>query len=256
MSFNNLTSTFANDLTPHGKVEKLKMTAFSKNTFAKGDEVGSFSVPFNPTSLSLKLQINRTEDQSNNSIIKYSHIPAQDFGFDFIIDATGFEGGKDAIANASEVIGEKKDKHTYITKKIEELKKILYNINGEIHQPNYVQIVYGSVLLNCALNSLDISYTLFDKSGAPLRAKVTLGFKTVINERKADIVEAKSSPDLTHIRELKQHDHFLNMSNKMYENNYLYVQVARANNMNSIRENKTGNRVVFPPIIEQENSSI
>jgi hypothetical protein len=90
----------------------------------------------------------------------------------------------------------------------------------------------------------------------PLRAKVSLSFKTTGKKQLQDIIANAQSPDLTHIRELKQHDHFLNMSNKMYDDNYLYVQVARANNMNSIRENKTGNRIVFPPIIEQENSSI
>jgi hypothetical protein len=247
---------FGNKLTHSGGVDKLEMKSFTDDTFSEEIKGSSFKVPFNPTSLNLKLEIGRAESTTMGATqapVKFVATPSQDFGFEFIIDATGFEGGKQAIANANQTVD---GKHTYVQTSINDLKKVVSQVNGDIHQPNYVKILYGPISLNCVLNSLDITYTLFDRSGNPLRAKINISFKTIINKKEDAIKTDLKSPDLTKIRELKQHDHFLNVSNKMYDDNLLYVQVARANNMNSIRENKTGKRIVFPPIIEQENSTI
>jgi hypothetical protein len=255
MSLKDLASQFANKLTTHGEVAKLKITAFTTEKFDKRDtSKDPFSVPFNPTSLNLKLQINRVEAPVTGGppTISYMSIPAQDFSFEFIIDGTGFEGTDVTVLDGKK----KKLNEAYVVNEIGKLLKVVYKYEGAIHQPNYVQIVYGAVIINCVLNSIDITYNLFHKSGKPLRAKINVSFKTTGDKALEAIISNAQSPDLTHIRELKQHDHFLNMSNKMYDDNLLYVQVARANNMNSIRENKTGKRIVFPPIIEQENSTI
>jgi Contractile injection system tube protein len=257
MSLKKIASKFASKLTHSGEVTKLKITAYRKEDFT--DNAGEFDVSFNPVSLNLKLQIDRVETkvlgQPDGSAPQVA-IPSQDFSFDFIIDGTGFEGGRNAIANSLSTGDEGKESHKYVSGEIAKLLTLVYKYEGEKHQSNYIEILYGTILIQCVLSSIDITYTLFDKAGMPLRAKVSLSFKTTGKKQLQDIIANAQSPDLTHIRELKQHDHFLNMSNKMYDDNYLYVQVARANNMNSIRENKTGNRIVFPPIIEQENSSI
>jgi hypothetical protein len=258
MNLKQMASKFVSKLTHSGDVTKLKITAYKKEDFT--DKAGEFDVPFNPVSLNLKLQIDRVETKAigqPDGTASQVAIPSQDFSFDFIIDGTGFEGGKSAITNSLPNVNDAgKESHKYVSGEIAKLLTLVYKYEGEKHQSNYIEILYGKILIQCVLSSIDITYTLFDKAGMPLRAKVSLSFKTTGKKQLQDIIANAQSPDLTHIRELKQHDHFLNMSNKMYENNYLYVQVARANNMNSIRENKTGNRVVFPPIIEQENSSI
>lgn len=255
MSLKNLASKFASEITKHGKIEKLTMSGYSDDSFGESSKKGSFSVQFNPTNLNLKLQIDRTETKTPGDLaakVSYVKTPSQDFTFDFIIDGTGFEGTSNDIENPIVI----KDKTKFVTSKVSELLNIIYRYEGEIHQPNYIKIVYGAINLKCVLSTIDVTYTLFDKSGAPLRAKINVSFKTTGNKALQDIIGNAQSPDLTHIRELKQHDHFLHMSNKMYDDNLLYVQVARANNMNSIRENKTGKRIVFPPIIEQENNNI
>jgi hypothetical protein len=252
MSLKDLASSFANKLTAHGELVQLKMISYEKDTF-EGEGKASFTVPFNPTTLNLKLQVNRVETPVTGGAptISYMSIPAQDFNFDFIIDGTGFEGADVNILEGKK----KKQDEGYVVKKISELLKVVYKYDGKIHQPNYVQILYGAIKINCVLYSIDITYNLFHKSGMPLRAKINVSFKTTGDKALEAIIANAQSPDLTHVRELKQHDHFLNMSNKMYDDNLLYVQVARANNMNSIRENKTGQRIVFPPIIEQENTT-
>jgi hypothetical protein len=256
MSLKDIASSFANKLTLHGEVQKLTMKAYQTITFDESEkDKPTFSVPFNPTTLNLKLQVGRVETTAigaSTPSISYTNIPAQDFNFEFIIDGTGFEGTDISILEAKK----KKQDEGYVVKKIAEFLKVVYKYEGNIHQPNYVKIVYGAIKINCVLYSVDITYNLFHKSGKPLRAKINASFKTAGDKALGDIIANAQSPDLTHIRELKQHDHFLNMSNKMYDDNLLYVQVARANNMNSIRENKTGKRIVFPPIIEKENSSI
>lgn len=250
---------FADKLTQSGEVKKLKITAYSKDDFSEASKKGSYEVPFNPTTLNLKLQIDRAEtkamgqsDGTQNQVA----IPSQDFGFEFIVDATGF-AGSDGLGNisgsgdSSTALQNQKD----VPQQIGNILTLVYKYEGDKHQSNYIEISYGAILVKCVLSSIDISYNLFDKSGKPLRARVNVSFKTTGNKALQDIIANKQSPDLTHVRELKQFDRFLTMSNSIYDDNFLYVQVARANNMNRIRENKTGKKIFFPPLIDKTNST-
>ena len=63
--------------------------------------------------------------------------------------------------------------HVFDADSIKAFKQLVYQYNGTIHSPNYLQVVWGGLAFKCRLTSLNIDYTLFDSNGAPLRAKLT-----------------------------------------------------------------------------------
>lgn len=253
MSLLDKVKSFADKLTQSGEVDKLKIIAYSDVKFEK--ELGTFRVPFNPVALNVKLQINQVEEKAvgvAEGTQKQMSIPSQDFAFEFMLDATGFADSGSGIGGALRKAGKATKGDNDVPSQVEKLLKLVYTYNGDTHQSNYIKISYGTLLVKCVLNTIDINYNLFAKDGKPLRAKVTMSFKTTGDPELQKIKMFKSSPDLSHIREIKQYDRFLNMSYQIYEDNLLYVQVARANNMNRIRENKTGDRILFPPIQDEK----
>lgn len=245
-------------LTPSGALDKLKITAYSDSNFNDTSKVGTFEVPFNPVALNVKMQIALVEQYEHNQAEgkpAYKGIPSQDFSFEFILDSTGFAGGN-ALGEITDIgVGSKLENKGDVPAQVEQLVNLVYTYNGKVHQSNYIQILYGSLLVKCVLNTIDISYNLFAKNGKPLRAKINMSFKTTGDPKLNEAIKNKTSPDLTHIRELKQYEHFLTTSYEIYEDNFMFVQVARANKMNRIRENKTGERITFPPVITSETAN-
>ena len=62
------------------------------------------------------------------------------------------------------------------------------------------------------------------------------------------MINNKSSPDLTHVRKMKRSDKLIGISNKLYKKNIYYLEVARANNLDTFRNLPDGTEVFFPPV--------
>lgn len=224
------------------KLEKLTFTGYEDETFK--NKTGEFQVMFNPNALNLRFQVDRTETQEQGQThpkLNFNGMKPIEFSLEFILDGTGING--DMLS--------KTDLDKKISARVNEYLEVVYGYNGRVHQNQYVRIKYGAVLLECILVSTDINYTLFDRSGQPLRAKINASFKTVKSRELSEIIANKQSPDLTHVRELKQSDKFTLMANAIYEENFLFTRVARANQLNSFRNVPTGTRLIFPPLINK-----
>lgn len=135
------------------------------------------------------------------------------------------------------------------------LKKVSYDFNGDIHRPNFLKIFWGENLqFPCILASLSINYTLFDAEGNPLRAKVSTIFKQHLSIKKRDKEARANSPDLTHIRQVQAGDRLDLMSYRIYNESQLFMQVAQANGLTSLRQTPVGQNLKFPPIDKTENN--
>jgi hypothetical protein len=215
---------------------KVLFTAYKAIDFSeKNTEAGEYEVMFNPASISVKLQVDREESQGNGSTtseMRFKMIKPQDYQFEFIIDGTGA------------VTAEKKS----IPDEAERFLKVVYTYNGSTHAPNYVMVRYGAVLLKTVMKTVDVNYTLFKADGTPLRAKVTITMTSCVDQELSEMINSKSSPDLTHKRTVKQTERLISMSYGIYDSNNYYLDVSKVNGLNSFRKVAAGTDVFFPPL--------
>ena len=91
-----------------------------------------------------------------------------------------------------------------VSDQIATFRSVVYNLNGDTHQPRFLKLVWTNLTFDCVLTELQISYTLFDPNGDPLRAKLTCKFLSFKETERRVKEEGKNSPDLTHLRTVSQ----------------------------------------------------
>ena len=216
-----------------GKLEKLKIIQYQDDTFQT--KTGSeMTVPINPAKYSRNIAIKYNEEQEqgtqgNNP--RYGKTPPEEMQFEFVFDGTG------AVPDSRDV---EEDVKTF--------KDLVYAVDGEIHRPNFLKIIWGPLSFNCSLKSLTINYTLFKPNGVAIRAMLNGTFMCVMEEERRAVEQGNNSPDLTHIRYSKEGDTLPLMTYKIYKNAALYPQVAKYNGLANFRNLKPNTRIVFPPI--------
>jgi nucleoid-associated protein YgaU len=242
-----------------GQTEKLVFKAYSdvkfekpfkiKNTKDGLDSDSIFSVQYNPSEFNVSFSTDYEEiDDPNHvpsldkegksvSIPKIKKLKLPEITLEFILDGTG--------ASTNFLNGFKK---MDVANKISDFKEFCFVPNPETHTMNFIKIVYGKLIYKTVFKSVDVKYTLFRNDGYPLRAKVNAKFITVIETNLLESKLSFNSPDVTHKRTLKDFDTLVAMSNTIYDNNYLYQEVARFNNLNSFRKILTGSEIYFPPL--------
>ena len=57
---------------------------------------------------------------------------------------------------------------------ISSFRKIIFNFDGKIHQPELIRISANQNICVCICTGFDIKYTEFEKSGASLAAEITM----------------------------------------------------------------------------------
>lgn len=219
-----------------GELKKLNITAYSDENFSsKGTSV---SVLINPDEYTHHHSVKYAKDNQPPGVIgettKFVSIEAETLAFKLVYDATGVLGSPNPCPD--------------VTTKINELKKVIYNYNGDIHSPNYIQISWGTMLFKCRLTSMDVNYTLFLPNGNPLRAKITLNFSGYIDPVTLNLAAHNQSADLTHTRIVLAGDTLPMLCNTIYGNCAYYVNVAEHNNLINFRNIQPGDVLTFPPL--------
>ncbi len=134
---------------------------------------------------------------------------------------------------------------------ISRLKKMALLYNGDIHSINYVKIEWGGkdgLLFKGQLQSLAIDYLLFDDQGKPLRAKANAAFIQFMDAKTRESLKRKSSPDLTHVRTVREGDTLPMMCYHIYGDPGYYLSVAAANGLANFMDLRPGQQIVFPPL--------
>lgn len=127
--------------------------------------------------------------------------------------------------------------------------------NPEVHKPRYVRILWGSLSLLRVENEVfhgylkraTFNYKLFDNNGKPLRAIIDATFTEFVPAPVRDSAQQKSSPDLTHIRVVKEGDTLPAMAQAIYGDFNYYLEVAKANGLHDFRNLEPGTKIFFPP---------
>ena len=73
-------------------------------------------------------------------------------------------------------------------------------------------------------------------------------FKEFNEDERRVAEENSNSPDLTHLRQVKTGDHLPLMVHKIYGDKKYYLEVARSNNLTSVRNLEEGQNIILPPL--------
>jgi len=132
---------------------------------------------------------------------------------------------------------------------ITQLQTVIYTYEGEKHEPPIVQVQWGSNLLFYGrVESFNVNYTLFKPNGDPLRAKISLTFVEYKSTQEISKEANQSSPDLTHVVEVKAGDSLPLLCYRIYQDCSYYTAIAKINNLTNFRELQPGQKLRFPPL--------
>ena len=223
-----------------GQKAALKIIACTMSGGSAQPTSDSISLLINPSELSLKRKTEFSTcvpmgDAASGR--NFSKMQPDTLTFSTVFDGTGVV----PMPTGSKLPAEVEDQ-------LEALNKIVYAYNGQQHQPDVVQIVWGRLLFNGRLTSLDIDYTLFKPNGAPLRAKVSMSFQGYKTRQEATLEADASSPDLSHLVVVRDGDTLPLLCHRIYGDGSYYVDVARFNGLHAFRTLKPGLTLHFPPL--------
>ena len=199
----------------------------------------AFTAMLNPTEFGLKREIKYNTSMTQGQVgsdTKFAGVQPTTVSFSIMLDGTG------AVPRyAGETARDVADH-------LKSLNDVVYKYDGEEHEPDHVRVLWGSLIFYGRMSSMSVRHTLFQPSGAPLRAKVDLSFIEFISPKEADLLANRSSPDLTHLVEVREGDTLPLLCNRIYGNPAYYVDVARFNGLDGFRRLIPGARLHFPPL--------
>ncbi|MEM7106103.1 MAG: LysM peptidoglycan-binding domain-containing protein [Bacteroidota bacterium] len=211
----------------------------------KKSPIGDFNCRINPDSFvhnhKIKLEKRRTSAKgSPGSPSNFVSLESEVISFDILLDGTGvIPGNDDVLAD------------------IKQLKRTMFYFNGEIHRPSYLKLVWGPnfqrmkggpQFFRCQLVKLDISFSLFKPDGTPLRAKASVSFEEFRTQEEIEKSAKKSSPDMTHVKVVRQGDTIPMLCHSVYNDSSYYLQIAHVNNLTNFRKIVPGQELIFPPV--------
>lgn len=223
-------------------MDKLKIQAFRKKNFK--DLVGEMNVQFNPEKVSMDWgdPLSKTKSygvkiaSGNNKDVKVVSLPSGMARFDLVFDNT--------LSNVGEPVHEK----------VTRLKELCLKVEAEVHATNYIILTWGTFIFKCQLRGLSVNYVLFMPDGTPLRAEVSCTFKGFQDALSRAKEEGLNSPDMTRVVTVKEGDTLPLLCYQHYNSNRHYLKVARINGLASPSYLRPGQRIVFPPLVDEMES--
>ncbi|TPN86214.1 CIS tube protein [Aquimarina algicola] len=220
----------------------MEIIAYSDNEYTS--ETGdSCTVQINPASYTHEHNVEYNKFQpigSAGTSIWFKGTPPEKVSFEIYFDATG------AVSSSS--VSSLLSSQTSVSDQIDTFKSVCFTYNGSIHEPNYLIISWGTLVFKCKLTSLNISYTLFQSDGTPLRAKLNVSFEEAVSASDIASEADNQSPDLTHLIEVKEGDTLPLICYRVYGDSNYYTEVAAYNNLYNFRDIKPGTKLYLPPL--------
>jgi nucleoid-associated protein YgaU len=195
-----------------------------------------FVAMFNPESFAIHEDVvwcTQAARGKSSATAKYVNVKPRTFTMEFTLDGTGVNTNGVKIP---------------VTAQVALFRAVTTKVRGTIHRPSYLMVQYGTFINVCVLNSSDVTYTMFDMFGLPIRAKITAKFTEQLLGGLSNVLDMLSSPDLTQRVVVKDGDLLPLLTYQTYNDQTYYLQVARANKLRNFRRLEPGATLVFPPI--------
>jgi hypothetical protein len=195
-----------------------------------------FIAMFNPENLAINETLNWDKKEAvgkDGSDPTFTGSQPRTFTIDLVLDGTGVNNNGIKIPVTAQVLL---------------FRSITTVIKGTVHRPNYLLVQYGTFLCNCCINYSTVTYTMFDMTGLPIRARISASFTERKPASLGSILNMLSSPDLTHVIQVKEGDLLPLLTYQVYNDQSYYLQVAKVNKLKNFRKLAAGTSLTFPPI--------
>ena len=210
----------------------MKIVAFKNPDFSS--KVGEYDVLVNPENYKVKNEQQYSSTETIGSSVKtekYKGGGPSSFEIVLLFDGTGIVSTEN------------------VDDQIEKVKNLVYKYNGDIHEPNYLRVYWGTQsLFKGRLKTWNVNYTMLNMDGSPLRAEVTAVLTKSISSKRRALEEKRNSADLTHLRTVKAGDNLPLMCYRIYGDSGQYIRVAKHNGLTNFRDLKPGQKIAFPPL--------
>ncbi len=232
-----------------GELIKLRIKAYKDERYSDEVSEGEFKTLMNPENYTFRYKIEQNEDQASGTSAtapRFNKALPEDLELEFVFDRTGVvtDYGNSGTSDNKTF----KDEGSGVIDDVEKFKKVIFDYNGDEHKPNYLVISWGTLLFKGTLAEMDITFKLFKPDGTPLRAVAKAKFKGFIEDNLRVARENNNSPDLTHVRVVKEGDTLPLMTYRIYGNSKYYLEVAKVNRISNFRKLEVGQQIFFPPI--------
>lgn len=220
------------------QISKLSFRAYSDDSFESSKYLNKeFIVQFNPKSLGVDYSITYQEGNGNNARVEFVKAKPSDLTIEFTLDGTGIDSMNEGAV-------------TKVKDRISVFLEMCKETNSDTHEPPFIMITYGNLIYKTRFKACNITYTLFKSDGSPLRAVIKATFLNIKNNVSDERQASLNSPDVTHRRVLAMYESVIQKSFELYKRNDLYMEVARANNLDSFRKRamQKNQTLYFPPI--------
>lgn len=234
-----------------GKEAEMTLLSYTNADRNKGEK--TITLPYKPESLSLKMANNISTECPINTIsgnTQYQGGEPSEVSVTFYYDATIYADSLTSFVTGS-LTGDRD-----LKKKIQELMKTLYSMDGASHESRFLILKWGEMPIGnsvnggfyCRLKDLDLKYVLTNLEGKPLIVEVTCTFIEHLSEKALDKKEGKNSPDLTHIRLVVNEDKLPYKTWDIYQDPKYLIELAKVNKLNHFRRLQPGQSIIFPPL--------
>ncbi len=245
----------------NGKLEKLTIIPYKDSEF-QNQNGDPFVVLMNPEEWIEESSIQYARPAPNGgsgTALLFEKIPAPKISLKLLFDGTGVLNSQNGIISPAAVSAAaalsgavlnptQSSTLGTVSEQIKKFKEITTEYVGDIHETGYLRLFWGENKFSGRISTLKITYTLFSSDGKPLRAIVDAEFIYAVDLALANAQNNSTSPDLTHIRTVKEGDTLALMCAKIYKNPRLYLEIARVNGLSNYRNLEVGSKLFFPPI--------
>ncbi|MCH5344159.1 MAG: hypothetical protein J1E64_08970 [Acetatifactor sp.] len=133
---------------------------------------------------------------------------------------------------------------TKITKKL----AALVQIDGSLHRPPKVTFKWGGIQFSGVVTNVNQSYTMFLADGMPVRAKVDLTFKSLLDVKQSKLQSPFESPDRTKLRVIHEKEQLWNFAWEEYGDIEEWRSIARENKILNPLDIVAGQRIKLPAL--------
>jgi hypothetical protein len=124
----------------------------------------------------------------------------------------------------------------------------LTEIDGSLHRPPTVTFAWGAIQFKGVITDVRQTFTMFMPNGMPVRARVELTFKSVVDVQTKKKKQPFESPDRTKYRTVHEGEHLWNLAVQEYGDAELWRVIARENGLMDPLELRPGQIIKLPAL--------
>ncbi len=206
----------------------------------------TIDVLFNPSEYQLTDGASYSEKKVpglDGPIIQYISGEATELSVNLFLD-TYVPSGSSLLSVVPGIGGNKSTDVSAITKEIARTTSIV----GSLHRPPKVTFKWGSLNFEGVITRVSHTYTMFTESGMPVRAKVSLTFKSLISPEDSKRKSPFESPDRTKYRTITEGTQLWSLAYAEYGDPEMWKMIAKENGIMNPLDIRPGQVVRLPAI--------